>query len=374
MPTLTKCEFKQSLINKIMKIGILSMQMVSNYGSYLQAYALKSIIESFGHKCYFIEPQKDINIPTLRRSIMFYIRKSYERFFAHDIYSRIKYYCLFYKRFNNFKKELAPTGSLENKYNIVIIGSDEVFNCFQSAPWCFSSSLFGHIPNAEKIISYAGSFGHTTINDINKNEQIKSLIQQGFSKMSHISVRDQNSLDIIFELTGKNPEFHIDPVLLYNYDTIVPDKIPDQDYILIYSYPNRINNKHEIQAIQEFAKLKQKKLISIGFYFPWCNKTVIPHPFDVLAYFQHADYIITDTFHGTIMSIKYNKQFVTLIRKSNKHKLLSLLDQFDLNKRAINDVHDLNCLLTTHIDYTNVNKKIQTEQNKATQYLHTTLL
>ena len=352
-----------------MKIGILSMQMVPNYGSYLQAYALKSTIESFGHQCFFIEPQKDINLPTLHRSPYKYICKAYERFFASDAYARLKYFLKFHQKFNLFKKELIPTDSLTSYYDVVVIGSDEVFNCFQAAPWCFSSNLFGHIPNSKKTISYAASFGHTTIEDINGNNQVKQVIIDGLSKLSDISVRDQNSYNIVRTLTGIIPKYHIDPVLLYNYPNLVPSSISYKDYILIYSYPNRIKNKQEITAIKEFAKAQNKKLISIGFYFSWCDQTVIPHPFEVLSYFKHADYIITDTFHGTIMSIKYNKQFVTLIRESNKEKLTSLLDQFALNNRAINDIKKLMEVQTTPINYTKINQELINEQNKALNYL-----
>ena len=78
-------------------------------------------------------------------------------------------------------------------------------------------------------------------------------------------------------------------------------------------------------------------MISICFYFPWCDETVIPHPFGVLGYMKNADYVITDTFHGCVMSMKFNKQFVALVRDSNRQKMSSLLNQFGLEGRMCED-------------------------------------
>ena len=74
-------------------------------------------------------------------------------------------------------------------------------------------------------------------------------------------------------------------------------------------------------------------MISIGHYFSWCDEVVIPTPFEVLAYFKGASYIITDTFHGSVFSIKFNKEFCTIVRDMNSNKLVSLLKQFGLENR-----------------------------------------
>ncbi|GHV88944.1 hypothetical protein AGMMS50267_13040 [Spirochaetia bacterium] len=106
--------------------------------------------------------------------------------------------------------------------------------------------------------------------------------------------------------------------------------LDDKDFILVYSYPLRIRDKDEINNIKEFSKRSNKKLISIGSFYDWCDDMVSPHPFEVLSYFISADYIITDTFHGTLLSLKYNKQFITIIRNSNQTKLRHLLHFMNL--------------------------------------------
>lgn len=110
-------------------------------------------------------------------------------------------------------------------------------------------------------------------------------------------------------------------------------------------------------------------MVSIGHYFPWCDKTIVPHPFEVLAYFKNASCIVTDTFHGSVFSIKFNKQFCTIVRGMNSNKLTHLLEQFGLDNRIANDVSKLPSIMDTKIDYDPVNVRIAEEKTRSIAYL-----
>ena len=244
----------------------------------------------------------------------------------------------------------------------MVIGSDEVFNFNQHGSYGFTIQLYGDVKNAKKVVSYAGSFGTTTIDVIDKFG-VRDRLVAAMNKMVAISVRDSNSFEVVKDLLGEEPSFNIDPVLMFDYQKYA--KVPKgKDYIVVYSYPNRIKGKEEIEAIKRFAKEKGKKLISICFYFPWCDETVIPHPFEVLCYMKNADYIITDTFHGCVMSMKFNKQFVALVRDSNRQKMSSLLNQFGLGDRMCEDFGRLKEKMENVIDYVPVNEQIAKETER----------
>lgn len=351
------------------RIGILSMQRVANYGSFLQAYALKSIFENQGCLCSFITPVRDHQIPGLKKNTRFFVERIFRRLIGWDICKRVYYEFIFRKKFNIFHRQLLEDVCDQRDYDLVVIGSDEVFNCTQRAPWCFSSQLFGKLPNAHRIISYAASFGHTTFQDLVRYD-LAQLVGASLSYLAEISVRDGNSYALIKKITGRTPLLHVDPVLVYDFGDLIPENVPEQDYILIYSYPGRISAPREIEAIQNFARQKRKKLVSVGFYFPWCDRTVVPHPFEVLAYFKKATYVITDTFHGTVMSIKFNKQFCTIIRDTNTQKLSFLLEQFGLREREIKAPFTaIARLMDTEIDYISVNSLLQQEKARTIDYL-----
>jgi polysaccharide pyruvyl transferase WcaK-like protein len=281
---------------------------------------------------------------------------------------RIKYQKMYYERFYSvYLPELGVHNHTFDEYDLVVIGSDEVFNFNQHTTYGFTPQLYGDVKNAKKVVSYAGSFGTTTIDIIDKFG-VREILAETMSKMAAISVRDNNSFDVVKNLLGKEPSFNIDPVLMFDYQKYAKEP-KEKDYIIVYSYPNRIKGKEEIKAIKRFAKEKGKKLISICFYFPWCDETVIPHPFEVLGYMKNADYVITDTFHGCVMSMKFNKQFVALVRDSNKQKMSSLLDQFGLGDRMCEEFGDLRDRMEKEIDYAPINEQIAKEAERSMNYL-----
>lgn len=353
-----------------MKVAILSMQEVKNYGSFLQAFSLKKNIEALGHTCEFINIIPGEQLEGYRISRFHKIKLLFQRLWGWDFYKR--FYTIYVFQ-NRFRKEFLPYLGVEKEinikhYDIVVIGSDEVFNCTQKSWFGFSSQLFGKGLNADRIITYAASFGATTIDKlqlIGKKEIVSDLLND----LSAISVRDENSMKMIEELIGTAPLLHVDPVLIFNYDPFIPDKINREEYVIVYTYPGRITDKQEILAIKNFAKSKGLKLISIGHYFSWCDEVIIPTPFEVLAYFRGASYVITDTFHGSVFSIKYNKNFCTLVRNMNSNKLTSLLKQFGLENRIVADISKMESILDGPIDYTDVNIMIVEETRRSLTYL-----
>ena len=353
-----------------MKIGILSMQEVKNYGSFLQAFSLRKNIEALGNEVDYINIIPGRQLEEYKQPRFAKYEKLIKRLWGWDLVKRFKTIYTFQERFS---KEFLPylgikKGNDDSHYDIVVIGSDEVFNFAQQTWFGFSPQLFGHGLNADKVITYAASFGATTVDKM-AHLGLKEEVAGYLRDLDKISVRDQNSFDIVKTLTGISPIMNVDPVLIYDYSKYVPVGKHKSDYIIIYSYPGRIKDKNEINAIKDFAKKKGLRLLSIGHYFPWCDDVLVPSPFEVLSYFRDAAYIVTDTFHGSVFSIKYNKQFATIVRGMNNNKLSFLLQQFGLQDRIVNDMSRLSEIEDAHIDYDAVNEKITEEKNKSLQYL-----
>ena len=84
---------------------------------------------------------------------------------------------------------------------------------------------------------------------------------------------------------------------------------------------------------------------------------------------KNADFIITDTFHGSVMSLKFNKQFATIVRNTNKQKMTSLLSQFKLHDRIVDKIENLEEKLMLQSDYTFVNSELDKEQKRSIEYL-----
>jgi len=369
-----------------MKIGIMSMQRIINYGSFLQAYGLKKIIENLGHNVefvdYLIEPPVVADVKQRDNSQFKRIYNLFKIIFSCKYRKKRNYdikqnsaFSSFYRRFEN---EWLPILGVtkENNYlpelDTLVIGSDEVFNCTQPGDKVgYSLQLFGKDHKADKLISYAASFGSTTFEKLEKygkQEEIGNLL----NKFSAISVRDNNSHKIVEKLTNKSISDNIDPVLLYDFEDEVNHKIDLENYVVVYAYSGRISET-EAKAIQSFAHKHNKKTLSIGIMQAFTDEYVCVEPFEMLSYIKNADYIITDTFHGTVFSIKYQIPFATIIRESNKEKLTDLLDKFALSGRRVNSLEDLEKIAIQPMNKYEIKEKIESYQMVAKKYLEENL-
>lgn len=370
-----------------MKIGIISMQRIINYGSFLQAYSLKKIIEQLGHNVLFIDYHiEPCIVPSNQKNynIFYKMYKNVRKYVGYtlSIFNKEKYLRNKQKKefFNKFKYACKHYLNITDEYHyqvptdVLIIGSDEVFNCLQTnADVGYSLELFGKNHKSKKLISYAASFGNTTLNKL-KQYNVDKEISQLLNNFDCISVRDNNSKNIIENLTDKIPFMHLDPVFIYDYTDDIPAPPDIKDYIIVYAYANRINEQ-EAEYIINFAKKHNKKLICLGNRQNFCHIYIPASPFEVLSYFKNADYIITDTFHGSVFSIKYNIPFAVIIRESingsygNSEKLNDLINKFSFNNRIVKKLNELESILSDDIDFTNANKIIEDETNKSINYL-----
>ena len=173
---------------------------------------------------------------------------------------------------------------------------------------------------------------------------------------------------VIKKLINVNPSYNLDPVLVSGINNLPLPKINIKDYIIIYAYTGRIA-EHEKDTIIRFARKYNKKIISIGYYHDFVDKVIVCNPFKALAYIKNCDYVITDTFHGSIFSIIFEKQFVSFIRESNKEKMQDLLEHLNLKNRCLEDVKLLEKKLLQEINYNNTNDIINQELIKTKNYL-----
>lgn len=367
-----------------MKVGIISMQRVFNYGSFMQAYSLKKNIGMLGHEAEFVDYHA--GEPLITENVSGNSKLDIKEAIGKLIPPYINSKKVMNEYWNNMGrceeryigKYLPMIGvTSEKKYNtkedVIVIGSDEVFNCVQSNPDVgFSPELFGAHRNAKRVISYAGSFGNTTINEIDRHGKREELTRY-FNDFSDISVRDKNSVSIIQELTGKTPEYHIDPVFLYDYENEIPKKAPKKDYIVVYAYQCRLK-KSECRKISRFAKKHNKKIVCLCGPQRYLKGYVAADPFEVLWYIKNADFVITDTFHGSVFSIKFNRQFAVLLRKGNgkvygnNEKLFDLLRRFGVEDQVVNG-RKIDDVIFNKIDYKSINEQIKRERENSLNYL-----
>lgn len=370
-----------------MKVAILSMQRIENYGSLLQAYALKKNLENLGAEVEFMDIRKIPEDYDEGIGMYFNFKKEYQgrgfqvnkinRFLLlrikHKLIGTINNQQI--KHFESFRNKYLDLSKRSQHYDLCVIGSDEVFNCMDANSWGFTSQLFGNIPEADRVVTYAASCGATKYTDLPKN--IAEKIKLYFARISSFSVRDENTKRFVERLTDKNVSYNLDPVLIYDFKQELENvKLPvlPKKYCVIYSYVNRINNEAEINAILSFCK--EKHLVPITVYGTqfWCNRHINCTPFECLKIIANSDFVITDTFHGTIFSTKYANRFAIIIRESNKNKLSDLAFRVGVNDHILKEIGDLRDIYCLEKDSNKINAILEEQRKKTINYLKDSMI
>lgn len=363
----------------MIKVGVLSMQRIYNYGSFLQAYGLMKILEDMGCSVQFVDYHKGRCLVSTKdgTGISRKISKVMDVFrYKAPLRGKLRFIRHKRKFAINNHPYLGITDDMNYmpELDVLVIGSDEVFNCVQNNTNVgFSPELFGAGNHAKVLISYAASFGNTTLDKLEKYG-IKDKMAGWLKKFDALSVRDVNSGIIVKELTGKEPVYNLDPVLVYDFIgkcKEIPRDVPESDYMLVYGYSGRFD-REECRAIQVYADSRRLKVFCIGGVQECCDKFVDCSPFEVIAYFQHADCVVTDTFHGTILSVITHRQFVSFVRKNgygNAEKLMDLLDRLLLKERIVWDNVQIANILDKPVDYQKTDNMVRLGREKAEKYL-----
>ena len=345
-----------------MKVGILTFHYANNYGAVLQAYGLYKAVEAMGHDVQIIDYR-----PLAARR--FYNRHLSKR---HPIQSLQT--LLYQRRFNQFRKRYLPLSrtyltveDLEQsppQLDYIICGSDQIWNVSSIRgfdPAFFLSFLKGSTP---KRISYAATFGNAEDLGSNKNE-IASLLTQ----FDHISVRDVKTQTMITELIRRPSTHVLDPCFLTNYGIITPPRVIPHHYILFYS---RIKNKFLTQVVQYLQRKLQLPIFSIDLSIDGTTR-LQPSPLGWISLMQYADYVITDSFHGTCFSIINQKQFVTIPYQGGMSRIEDILMTAGLSERIASNYDELANALEVDIEYKIISERIEDARKKSFSFLSNAL-
>ena len=350
------------------------MFRVPNYGSYLQSLGLLNTLRGLGCSSRLLDYRPEA--PVVPHSSLYHhlwrLKKIPAVDYLIDTYASVSGDCSFSLR---YKREFLPeigVGYASNHrepVDIAIVGSDEVFNCLQSGfNVGFSPMLFGEGVHADKVASYAASFGSSTIDKL-YSYGVADKISGWLRNMSAISVRDSNSKEIVDELLGADvAQVHFDPVLVSDYG--LPNvSLNIGPYAVLYTYKNRAYAVEEVEAIRRFCVQNGLRLVSFGDAKEWVDEKIDAAPLEMLAYFSKASFVITDTFHGAVFSIKTNRNFAVLVRDDNRNKLEDLLLRVGQGDRIMSGFDDLQALYDEPAVFDATNRLVDDERKRTRDYL-----
>lgn len=361
-----------------MKYGIITHYDVHNHGALLQLNGMKQVLKAQGIEAFALKFDKNYDFMGREwkakyeiglKSIGIYIKYLKEKGVSQFFYNYKKS-----KTLNDFRKSSDLVGDYYTEcgdLDGVVVGSDEVF-ALHTGP---TPVFFGHALPCNKVFAYGGCFGPTTIEEIDRLH-CRAFVESGLKSMCGLGMRDQNSVKIGAELTGIKPVLVCDPVILYGYEQEMKGKErPIQEkYMVIYSYDNYLNEPHEVEAIKAYAKKNRLKVVSPGFLHKWADKSVNVDPIELLNWFQHAECVVTNTFHGCVMSIITGREMAVKARNGtathdNANKLLNLMLEYEITDRKIDDQMQLDDVFSRKVNWDATNQQIKERRADSMDYL-----
>lgn len=267
-----------------------------------------------------------------------------------------------YKR-DDFKKECPQT-------DVYVTGSDQVWNSVYNEGLDKRYYFEGFPSNVIKI-SYSSSIGKEEL-DEREYEEMKSML----SSYKAISVREA-SAKILIESMGYKVVHLLDPTFMLDKDDwkqYMSRRLVKRPYLLVY-LPYNIHDKGVIyQSVRKIAQSKNLKVVA----FSWdirperlADKTVyFANPGDFLSLMYHADYIMTNSFHGTAFSVNLNKQFWVYMPTSYGTRIKSILDLCNLQHRLLQpDEVISDNKIGKNIIFESVNSVLAAERQKTYDFL-----
>ena len=356
-----------------MKYGIITHYDVHNHGAILQLNGLCEVLrQNFGIEVSALQFDKNYDFLGREMKAKYEISIKSVGIYMKFLADRGLKSTLFNYKKRNLLEDFKSTHHLVGDYYTesgeldgVVVGSDEVF-ALHTGP---TPVFFGHALPSKKVFSYAGCFGPTTINEIERLH-CRDFVGSGLNSMLGLSMRDQNSIAITKELTGRDATLVCDPVILYGYKKEIAE-FKDVNlplYLLVYAYDTHMNDKAEVEKIKEYARANNLKIVSPGFYHSWADYNINVDPVELLRYFKYAQCVVTDTFHGSVMSIISGKDMAVKLR-GNANKLLNLLEEYNLTDRVIDEKWNLSNIFSSKINQDSLEAEVIRRRKDSMSYL-----
>lgn len=370
-----------------MRIGIVTQPIGKNYGGIIQNYALQQALRKIGHEPLTLN--QSISAPMsfgrIVTSSIEGIAKNMVRPFLGRPFIKLPYWLkkdIDYiptasQAFMNRHIALTPTvvgkeamrkAAKDNNLQAFVVGSDQVW---RNGLFCIEQNFLDFTDGMDvKRVAYAASFGVDDWRfDTNKTKTLASLA----SRFDAISVREKSGIALCKEHLGVEAVHVLDPTMLLTKEEYLSliqqdDCEPCKGNLFVYILDHCPAKTAFIDNIAKRRGLTPFEVRMNNF-----DRSEMDTPSQWLKSIAEADFVVCDSFHGTVFSIIFNKDFVVISNKGRGNtRFESLLSMFGLSDRLVYE-DQLGDYIPQPIDWQSVNRIMATEREKGYTFLKTSL-
>ncbi len=344
-----------------MKISILTFPKAINYGTALQAAALKAKLENLGNEVCFLEHRCD---EIEKSNSLFDLREALNPKYT---FAHLYNLPVALKRKNNFKafqqKYMTFSTAEPNSFDAVVAGSDQIWNYnLTNNDWFYFLNF--EKKNTKKV-AYAGSFGLSHLAD-SKKETIKNCLLD----FDYLSIREKTAQDILQNDFNINSQLVLDPTLLLDqndWQDFYNKDLYSNGYIYVYTV---FNSPTLWDFAYKLSKKTGKQIRTIRYsklHKPNAECCFTAGPSEWLSHLSTADYVVTNSFHGVAFSINFNKQFFFELPPEKSgvgSRLADITTRYGLSDRELSKA-DMDAV----IDYTYTNQKLSEDRLASEEFI-----
>ncbi len=377
-----------------MKIGILTLPIENNYGGILQTFALQKVLHDMGHDAITIDRHNQGKYSSFINQIAGFLKRNYEHYIYHkqistkwnpflseseekQINANIRPFIDKNIKLTHriYSSELAQIDN-EYQFDAYVVGSDQIW-----LPYYFPESFLSFVnrPNVRRVC-YAASCGRFSWMNDEKNY---GLVKKYASQFQGISVREDYLVPMSKKILEAPVEHVLDPTMLIDVSKYMEavECIKDTGARTLFSYildSDDIKSRIKLLVAEKMGLKtvsgKNENQYIKGSPQPVIDNCVCYSMDNWLNGIYHADFVITDSFHGTVFSILFNKPFMTIGNERRGIKRFqSLLKMFDLENRIVQSEEEAMRILKTPIDYDSINIVLNKWREKSISFLSSSL-
>ena len=371
------------------KLSIITYHSAYNFGSVLQAYATQQALANLGYSAELINyrmiEQKNFYYPLYRTKygIKTWVKDSIQLPCQTKRIERRERFEKFFSDYFMLTPEISePEDALAqmSNYDTAISGSDQIWNkhsCeLENNDWRYMEPYLLKGFKGRKI-SYASSIRNMT------DSELRNILPE-LCNFDALAFRESDSSNKIESLINRHVETVLDPTFLLKknewIESLKLEKKNDEKFILAY-FLCGLNQLIEI--LPNLSKLAQKlnckvKLVSPFAYVPYFNKRIEYHPefgpLEFLNALHNAEVVVTDSYHGTVLSVNFGKAFYSICRSDvPDNRKTDILARLGLLNRTVDDIKKVPELEWPEIDYMAIYEKIDSMRLHSLNYLKTAI-